>query len=521
MSLSVYNSPAYTLPLAFTAMSLLPPIFASNTPPISNQVHPREKELEELLESSLTTCRINRVKTGILVTGLIPSLLSAPSCTKENPDEYFKLDGSDPKKKVLFLSAKYANNSDILDAHHVVHVLKEINKKYDLRYHVVESPEDICNEINEASKLGQLNNVFIQSLSNSTRIFISGVDEVETLHENSKYLECFKAVNHLGKITLLSENVGAPTNGDPYNNLAQRIATAAKCIVIAPTNVITSRTFIVPTIAFTNQVGEQTDPVELFQYDTMTIWTPLGSSILRGTTNAFRLFYPTYSECPTVKETEIHPRERVAVEVIRDEILKNSTLLQPTELKDWLHLLSFCHKDPRKKLLFFSFDSDYNNALDPKFHAHLLSSLATHYDMKYEVVYLPNQICRFFREAAEAGEFTDVIFHAHGDEDGMCLIGKGKKYFTSFHRYMYLKECLKGLSDSGKITIISCSVGKDLPPGEGDNMATTMAKACNKTVIAAKDLSSPQKLKLISPDPVELYHPGESQTDNIYEAFRG
>ena len=72
--------------------------------------------------------------------------------------EFLRFRKGDPKEKSLFISAEF-DDTGSSNPQHIAYLANEISKNFDFKYMVADSIEKVCAEIEEAAKVGTLNNM--------------------------------------------------------------------------------------------------------------------------------------------------------------------------------------------------------------------------------------------------------------------------------------------------------------------------------------------------------------------------
>lgn len=406
----------------------------------------------------------------------------------ENDLEYLRLRKGDPLEKSLFISAAY-DDQGLLDPKHIAGVVNEFSKDFDVKYTVADSVEQVCAEIKEAAETGTLNNVIIQGFGNFRAIVItSPTNEKGKFNENTVDLKaCFSPLSPHGKIILFSAETGLKHQG----NLAQKIANAAKRVVIAPSESISS------------------SEVSAFRAYHLTLFHPSKDD---NSKNAFKVFQPIYQKCKGVFEDKLHPREKKAAEVITKHFGK-SYLSEPVDFLEYQEHLRLCKDDPKPKLLVLSASHDsVKNALDPSSRQEVYGELAEHYDFMYKVISTPQELCQQIKEASQVGNLKHIIIDAHGNPNGVCL----KSECAKMHDWVHIrnsqewKKCLQEIDLDGKLVLFSCNAGNSIHPEfEKDTIAELFAKLAKKTVLAPDELFYGARVKVENKENMELYHPSE------------
>lgn len=493
----VHHAASNTLMFSFTAFGLaslasaykpFPKEFSNSAScevaeSLKDQVHPRENKLRDLLS---------------------PSFYERWFGNPAKPEEYLSLDKNCKKDKFLFLSAIEDHNG-ALDPKNILSMLKEINKKYDLKYKVVGSEEDVCWHVQKAAEMGKLTNVVINAHSDSQAMCLSKCEDHSgwlSIYKN--YTECFKGVDLLGRITLFGSKAGISADGNPKNNIAQKIATDSKREVIAPMDYISSSGIEVP----------NTKDFELYQK---------AGSTQEGQ-KVFKLFQPVYEKCTNVVKHTLHQREKDAVEAIWQKTTSSSYLVYPDEFED--SILKLCKDNQKKKFLFLSAEHDWNNALNPKKYAHLFESLSKKYDFKFKLVRSYDDICKEIQESEKFGEIVHLVINAHGERRGIQIGDQNNNLDDWLHKekdllgYRDNLDCLKDISKSARITLLSCNSSQ--PNGEdvNDNFASFLSKKTEKEVVAPIEEISGEGIK-ISENAFDVSHASRRNPKemNVFKKF--
>lgn len=525
MALTIFNNMAIPSMLmaqwGWAAAYKTPPIIPDWQPPANiaeDQLHPLEKRV------------LNGVSPSVMIEDGFPFNFYEYYFGNEDRKEYLRFRRDDPKDKFLFLSSQdsYGFDPGMGAEKPKFKLLSDINKKFDLKFKVVKSHNEICEEVKQAAKIGKLVNVFIDANGDSEKICLSeyisclsdkfcGVpydklcsisnqlcgiyDKVCNsnkikylndidINEKKEFLECFKGLDPSGKIILLSNLAGAPNeNGNPKENIAQKIATAAKRAVIAPVEWFIYRT--------------EMPKVEDFEiFDTAS--SNLFDMMFRRGKNIYKLFHPIYESCLQIFKNNIHAREQLAIETITNETSKKSTLIQPSEFDDLQDLLRFCKDDPKQKFLYLSMEADHNGALHPRFVPHILEPISKEYDLKFKVVKSYEELCNEVKEAAKIGDLLNIIINGHGSPQGTHISGT-----NTLDNYIHMKrnlaKCFEGV-DLAKITMFSCSTNAPVDGNPKNNIAHSIADARKDTVVAPVGDLYATRIKLTSINPFEVYH---------------
>jgi hypothetical protein len=420
--------------------------------------------------------------------------------------EYLRFRKDDSREKFLYLSMEEDFNG-ASDPKHMPKFLSDINKKYDLKYKVIKSYDEICQEVEQASKIGKLGNVLIQGHGSRAGIHISGPSHIwdNYIHEDREFLNCFRGLDPSGKITILSSDTGVSKNGSSKESLAQKIATAAKRAVISAID----RTFAGHTEM------PNLDDFEVFHADSKS-----ATFFFKGK-NTFKIFHPIYENCINFFKDRIHAREQMAVETIKKETIGKSTLIQPTEFDDLQDVLRLCKDDPRQKFLYLSMESDAEGqyALSPERNPEVFEKLSKNYDFKFKVISSYDELCQEVKESTKTGKLLNLVINGHGNPNGIHLSGENI-WDNYVHKNRDLAKCFNSLDPSAKITLFVCSAGKPQNGNPNDNIAGEIMKNTQNMVVASTELSYSDRRRIVSIDPFEITHPSEKDPkSNIYKEF--
>jgi len=188
---------------------------------IANPLHPREKEAIEVVKKEITE-NSQIIHPDDLETYLL------------------EMCHDNPKEKFLYLSMESDWNG-ALKPEHKKKVIEKISSHYDLKFKVVKSYNEICKEIEQAAKIGEIVHLVIDGHGSIGSIDISGKDQMHLnpLSYNYKDYSCFKNLSPSTKITLLTCSTGKPNaHGNVNDNLANLIAKKTGKVVISPIDLI-------------------------------------------------------------------------------------------------------------------------------------------------------------------------------------------------------------------------------------------------------------------------------------------
>jgi hypothetical protein len=424
--------------------------------------------------------------------------------------EFLRLRGDDPNEKMLFLSAADTPLADFSSSTARFSGARELRyysqhpsyKNKDLRFALIESFNDLCNEVKEATKAGRLTHVFIHAMNQSdNRLKLSCKNgKCEYLHENLDFQSCFTGLHsteskrlhfregsrerHPASIEISSDAPSKATN-NLYNRLIQKIANQTNMEVAmtwAPTR-------------------------DSFGFYLRTFYPGCDATVQSVSKNP-NWICPPYAD---LDEKKLHPHEKTVMQ----ELANGMTFEQAQEY------LRLHRGDPRPKLLFLVAD---DGTVRPS--ADLLKSASSAFDLKYMKVRSKQEICHEVKDAAKVGKLSIVIINGHGAQETL-QISPG----NAFTRDQDYASCFSGLEPSGKIILHSCYVGAPQQNDSLDNLAQTIADKAKIPVIAAKSSTvfnnyyDYEHTKISSLDPFMIshtsdFHPTKDLVGlNIYRTF--
>lgn len=432
---------------------------------------------------------------------MAPSFFERWFGSPENPDECLLHRQENLKGKFLFLSAEEDHNG-ALDPERMLKLLKEINTKYDLKYKVVSSLDEVCREVKKAAEIGKLVNVLINAHSDSSGMCLSNCKSRDGwLHKFKDYSKCFEGLDPLGKITLFGSKTGASSEGKTENNIAKKIATDSKKEVIAAIDMISSNGM---------EMADSSD-FELYQMKDTKEY------------KVFKQFNPEFEQCTAPQK--LHEREELAANVVKEAISQNSKLIYETDFEK--QILRICKDSPKEKFLCLSFEADHNDALSPEHNKKLFEILTKNYDFKYRVVNSYKAICQEIEEASRLGVIVNLVIMGHGNNAGMRISENEKdlnNWIHKFEKYLGYKdlECFKKLPKSSKITLLSCRTGEpdEITNNPKDNIAQKMADVTQNNVVAPIEHVWIARTEITSINPFEVSHPSKHNANiNVFKKF--
>ena len=400
----------------------------------------------------------------------------------------FKSLSLDPREKTLFVSAEHEENG-ALDPQYIAQAVNEFEKISDVKYTVSSSPEKFFNEIKEGADAGKLTRILLHAFGDSNGIAICDRKQISCwLLETSDIAKYFAPLDPHGRIVLLTPLAGAAVDGDPTNNIAQKIANLAKREVIAPTETIYSSHV---TVSLGNH---------------LEIYHP---SRLGG--NIFKLFRPAYNDCEKVFQSNLHPKEIKAIEVIGKNLLKKSLIYDPSDFEITKNFVRFCKDDPKQKLLVFYSDHDPNGVFDPAVLEDLYGTLADHFDFKFKVVSTHQQIGEEINNPYANGNPMYIVLSWHGEEKGFCYAGdcSDTKDWIHVTNVGQWGPSFMGGNPKAKIFSLGCNGANSDKIPQQETIAAVVSEVSKKTMVASKEEVYPGYIEIISKDELKLYHPSE------------
>jgi hypothetical protein len=401
--------------------------------------------------------------------------------------ELLRLQSSDPRKKFLFITAE----DDVcngLQPKDIAGIVNELDKHFDVKYTTAGSSKKLCKEIADAAKTGTVSGaIFHTRGSHEWIVWGNTENEDGWLDEKTADLKnCFSGISPSGQIVLFAPYTGA--NGT--ESLAQKIADVAKRHVIAP--------------------SEAVDPswVSFSKGNFLTIHHTSKEGWFK---NAFKWFAPRYTECQTIHENKLHPREKEAADVLLKSFQEKGLLPATAGFEEAKQFLQLCTSE-QEKVLFLSAkpdkdrDPSKSGALNASNYKEFLSVLAYTYDLRFKVINSYEDICIEIKKAAKRGIVKYVIINAHGEKTAYCVRG----YCEEDDDWVAVKtpkdwdKCFEGIKD--RLVLLTCSSGKT----EGCEKATIarlIAEIAKKTVIAPTEDLFAEKIELRDAQEMDVYHP--------------
>lgn len=396
--------------------------------------------------------------------------------------------------------------------------LEPIFTGFDSKYKEVQSFQDICREIKDASRTGKLANVIIQAHGNPNSMKIS---ETNWILGSQDFASCFSDLEPSGKIILISCNVGSPQNGDFLNNLAQTIADKAKRTVIA------AKSFVA--------VSGEKSYTKIISLDPFMVshTSKFHCSKDMADLSIYRTFLPQYSKCPDVASNRLHDREWLAIDAINDHLKSNGLASFTPSWEKSRDYVRFCKEDPKDGSLVLSAGHDPLGLANPKLNPGFLSALADRTDLNYKLVDSYEEICGAIAAASKIKKLALVIIQGcdiwSSEEmrsEGILLwdvndsshcSDQGKKEELTL-RSENLVSCFSGVSLFGKVLLLSDFTGATGKDNFHDSFAQLFSEAIGRTVIAPTGNVSLEKNKITSFDPFAIF--ASSEEDSNQNNFR-
>lgn len=393
--------------------------------------------------------------------------------------EWLRFRQDDKRGKLLYLSAENDHNG-ALKPGLMYKLLKPLNDNFDIKYRAITSYQEICQEVRQSKASGNLIYIVITGHGYEDAVHLY---DCEYLHEWRDFNNCFSNLSPQGGIILISCSTGKGQNGDPRDNIAQKIADIAKRVVKAPTNPVA------PAYVELSSSG---------------IYHPKGGWF--SSINLFKTFYPRHPDCFDLREEELHPTETAAYKAITDYFVSIDTLPEHPSFKEAQDFFRFCTSDPNKKLLFLSVEQDKNKALDPSTFPNLLVNLNDRFDLKFKIIQTHQEICLELRMAAKIGDVAAIIIHSSNLVDGIKEKEVGWFEWLFFANSRQFPACLSQLPISSRIVLLGDSLGLPNPQDGITTIANKIAIKAKRTVIALnRDLDMTQ-VDLTSRNIDNIYH---------------
>jgi hypothetical protein len=427
----------------------------------------------------------------------------------ERNQEFLRLRIDDKRDKILYLAAEWDHNG-ALEPGWVSKLLTTLAIEFDLKYKVIRTFDEICEEVREAVKTGKIASVIIEGHGEPDEIALSvSNNSVETIDATEDFAQCFSGLDNDGQIILLSCLTGAPKDGDPFNNIADKIATGANRVALAPVCSITpdgAKIISIQPLALSHPVPNAADACPY----------PIDKTI----ENVFRIFKPRDpASCPAVNESALHPKEKEAMRIIQKTLADRSLVTHAGfQTQDYFRL---CKANPNEKLLFLVAENDPKGALHPQHMSEVLCTLAETMDLKYKVVKSLDDICD---ETQQAPDLSAVVIAANDGLSHLLLndIMKGESQSAQKDRWT---RCFAPLKPSGRIFLVGYSSAKKGESNLFPEIAQRIAHLAKRTVIAPMTAPwpiEPNRIMIQSVNPLMFFHPtgGYSILDNHkYNAF--
>jgi len=153
--------------------------------------------------------------------------------------EYLRLRADNLKPKFLYLTGAY-DPTNVLSPKFNAENIAALDQEYDVKYAVIDSRQDICDEVRKAARTGKLTNVLIEGLSDRNFfMFSEGIKGV--MEKNQDFSTCFSGLEESGRIVLDSCNTGVADDGNADHSFAQILANGAKRVVVGTIDAIANQ----------------------------------------------------------------------------------------------------------------------------------------------------------------------------------------------------------------------------------------------------------------------------------------
>lgn len=166
---------------------------------------------------------------------LIAKELLHKDATIDETVEYLQVCKDDPRPKALFLAGEYDKNQ-AMDPQLSSKILSVFADRFDLRYKVIKSFDEICKEVEQAAKTGNVVTVVIKAHGTPKEgmILSKNLDETENrITAANDFSNCFSKMQEDGTIVLMGGSQGQKTKNTIKT--AQKIANESKRTVLAST----------------------------------------------------------------------------------------------------------------------------------------------------------------------------------------------------------------------------------------------------------------------------------------------
>ncbi len=465
-----------------------------------------EEREKELVESVFFP--IMRVRIQLGTTSLFDRL------NFQKTQEWLRFRRDDPRDKLL-VAVSVSDGAGVSDPKNSYQIFRPLNEMYDIKYVVIKSLEELCSEIQQATKTGKLAHVLIESHGNPEAITIyEGTNQINrwSFSRGSRFSDCFSGMEPAGKILLISCSTGKPQNGNPFDNIATSIADDTKKTVIAPTDdVYPSLTTI-----------SSESPLNL-HHEHIPNWRQF-----KFVSTNFRAFFSRYPSCDGLSENRLHPREQLAIRSIQDELIRKGFLHETPSFQEMQDYLRLCKDDPKKKFLYLQAQEDPTGFLNPSHFSSLLVDIADKFDLKFKVIQQDKEICDEVKLAIDSGNLAAVLIQAHGKPNQLNITATPFSWLQRTYEMFFggtgiFPDCLARIPSSARIILLAESTGADPTEEFDENLATKIARKIQRTVIAPTKPIHIDKVSLKSCSPVEVHHPTSGvifdSSGNVFKQF--
>lgn len=158
--------------------------------------------------------------------------------------DYLRVCEQNPKRKFLYLSAEDCSNKSNcpLDPKYFTDLLVKLGQEFDLKFKVIKRYDDICTEVRETVKAGEVAGIVVNAFGNTDGFTLLNDRAIGWMQHISEWLfgepelfpKCLSETSSNTRIFFIGGSTGAAQNWDPNANLAYRVAQASKRTVFAP-----------------------------------------------------------------------------------------------------------------------------------------------------------------------------------------------------------------------------------------------------------------------------------------------
>lgn len=452
----------------------------------------------------------------------IPLLEGSPEWSKIQ--EFLRLREDDSKEKFLFLSSHFTGNEPKdgqFNPSHLSDLMMFYSRKYDFKFAVIKSLDQICTQIKSAAKTGKLVHVLINAHGTPLHMLLSKPFVGNNIIYQQAFQDCFDGLDPNGRITLISCSTGKKIQAI---NIAQRMADLTKRVVVAPNRDIKPLFITVLKQAKANDILYYPNSEIVHFMSCAFLANPLNAPLFTFTkmcpnipeinSNVFMPFHPKYKHCTTPpEESKMHLQEIRATRMINSR-LASSFLLHKKDHSTSSYS-TLCHDNLKSKFLVLSanhLETNWlgNNISTLQFPKQVLENLAINFDLKYKVISSITEICSEVNEAAKIGEIAGLIIigkKIDNTSEPVLKISDGNILDeNNTHEF----SCLSKVSKNGTIVFLP----NTLSSSPTENYASKIAQLIGRKVQAPICPIEMNLLDLESTTPFKIYHPPYSFLNN-------